>query len=161
MELAMTELNKKIRLLFFFALGISIAFPLGLLGIIFGAVFGMIPLMVIGIVITVSGFYAMPILWVRYGERRGDRTLLFIIENERIYTVSELALQTGYKEDDVRNRIRRMIHGRSLVGYLFINDTLELNIPAPPPTKKCTGCGAVMKHDGVKYRCEYCLGESE
>ncbi len=158
----MTVINRKLRLLFFFALGLSVCFPLGVLGIIFGAINNIVILLVLGIVFTVAGFYAMPLLWVRYGERRGDRTLLFMIEKENIYTVSGLAAQTGYAEDNIRDRIKRMIHDHILAGFLFVDDALILNTnekqeESAPPVKKCPNCGAQMKHDGTQYKCEYCL----
>ncbi len=158
----MEVINKKLRLLFSFALALSIGFPLGVLGIIFGAVFGIVFLLVLGILLTVSGFYAMPLLWVRYAERRGDRTLLIIIEKDYIYTVQGLQTQTGYTEENIRQRLARMIHDRILVGYIFEGDELILNNNerqknAAPPAKKCPACGAQMIHDGEIYRCEYCL----
>ncbi len=157
----MSVLNKKIGLLFGFSLGLSIGMPLGILGIVFGATGGNVFLLVGGIALTVAGFYVMPILWVRYAERRGDRTLFRLIEHEYIYTVSGLALQSGYAEENVRERIKRMIHDRALVGYLFIDDELTLNKnqkqkKAPLPAKKCPNCGAQMQHNGNHYFCEYC-----
>ncbi len=157
----MKRINKKIRLLFGFALGLSVGFPAGVLGIIFGAVNKIIPLMIAGIVFTVAGFYAMPLLWVRYGERRGDRTVLSMILHDNIYTISGLAAQTGYSENTVREKVKRMIHSRELSGYLLVDDVLELNTNVKQTaktreTKKCESCGAMMNFDGVKFVCEYC-----
>ncbi len=157
----MKRLNKRIRTLFFFALGLSVGLPAGIVGIVFGAVFKIIPLLVCGIILTVIGFYVMPILWVRYGERRGDRSLLYMIENDHLYTVKELSRQTNYPENEVRARIKRLILSRCLVGYLFQDDTLVLNTnekqaAAPKPSRTCRRCGAEMIHDGTQYFCEYC-----
>ncbi len=157
----MKKINKVLRLLFFFSLALSIGFPLGVLGIVFGATGGNTLLLVLGIVFTVVGFYVMPILWVRYAERRGDRTLCLMIEREHIYTVSGLAMQTGYTEENVRARIMRMIHGHILVGYLFREDVLERNQNEEQSadrrrTKKCPQCGALMVFDGLHFYCEYC-----
>ncbi len=160
------RINKKIRLLFGFALGLSIGFPAGVLGIVFGAVLGMIPLLVLGILLTVGGFYAMPILWIKYGERRGDRALLFMIEQEHLYTVKALALQTGQKESAIREKIKSLILSHILTGYLFRDDILELNenqkqTEGSRRTKKCDHCGALMAFDGLFFRCEYCKNVSE
>ncbi len=146
---------------FGFALGLSIGFPIGVLGIIFGAVNGWIAMMICGIVLVATGFYGMPLLWIKFGERRQDRTLLFMIEYEHIYTVSGLSAQTGFSEADVRQRIMRLIHAQALIGYLFRDDTLELNMNEKQTvrnrkTKKCRHCGAVMFFDGLRYRCDYC-----
>ncbi len=157
----MKKINKKIRLLFGFSLGLSVGFPLGVLGIIFGATKGITALLVCGIVLAVAGFYAMPILWVQYGEKRRDRNILNMIEHENIYTVSALAAQTGQPENVVRDKLKKMISSRELVGYLLVDDTLQLNTNAKQyapnrVAKKCEGCGATMLSDGEKFVCEYC-----
>ncbi len=157
----MKTINKKIRILFFFALALSIGFPAGILGIIFGGIKRMIPLMILGIVLVVAGFYAMPILWVQYANKRQDRTLLNMIEHEHIYTVQGLALQTGNNEKAVREKLKNMLRKRELVGYLLVDDTLELNTNVKQTaktrrTQKCENCGAMTRFDGVKFVCDYC-----
>ncbi len=162
----MDFLNKKIKTMFFIALALSVGFPLGVLGIIFGAVNGIIALLVAGIVFTAAGFYLMPILWVKYGELRGDRTLLFMIEHDRLRTVAALARQSGYAEKNVRERIMRLIRKRCLVGYIFDNDTLVANKDFSESSKDneekaygdliCPRCSALVKHNGKDYTCEYC-----
>ncbi len=157
----MQKLNNHIRLLFFLSLGSSIGFPLGVLGIVFGAVNGIIPLLVIGIVLAVIGFYGMPLLWIKYADRRHDRTILLMIENEYLYTVSGLARQTGFSENDVRTRIKKMILSRVLVGYLFEDDTLRLNTNSPQMgnagrTRPCECCGAIMRFEDHSFICDYC-----
>ncbi len=161
----MEKIDQQLRTLFAFALALSICFPLGVLGIIFGAVNWIVPLLVAGIILTVAGFYVMPILWVKYGEKRGDRTLLCAIQYDHIYTVRDLSIQTGYPEENVRMRIQRMILARQLTGYLFRNDVLELNInrrqtkesaQSSRRQRTCPGCGAQMFFDGLHFRCDYC-----
>ncbi len=158
----MQKLNKSIRLLFAFSLALSVGFPVGVLCIIFGAVNGIIPLLVTGIVLTVLGFYLMPILWLKYAERRGDRSLLFMVEHDGILTVDALARQSGYSADDVRNRLKRMIVSRALIGYLLDeNDTLinmrvKKQAESIAHTKKCACCGAPMVYENALFKCEYC-----
>ncbi len=160
----MNSLNKKIRTVFFISLALSVGFPLGILGIIFGAVNGIVPLLVLGIVFTALGFYLMPILWVKYAELRGDRTLLFMIEHDKLYTVSALARQSGYPEKDVSTRIMRLIRSRCLIGFIFENDTLITNREFSNNDNKekaysdliCPRCSALVKHNGKEYMCEYC-----
>ncbi len=157
----MEQINHSIRLYFWFALGLSVGLPAGVIGIVFGAVFWILPLLIIGILLAVAGFYVMPLLWIKYGERRGDRTLLRMIEQDYLYTVPELAAQTGYSEADVRARIKRPILSHALVGYLFRDDVLELNTNQKKTrgigcTRKCESCGAVMHFDGTQFRCDYC-----
>ncbi len=160
----MDKINTKIRVLFFFALALSIGFPLGVLGIIFGAINGITALLVLGIIFAVAGFYGMPLLWVGYGEKRRYRSLLLMIETEHLYTVSALAAQTGYSEKEIREKINKMIISRELVGYLFIDDMLVLNNnekqkKREPEIKqhRCECCGAMMIYEDGRYKCEYCL----
>ncbi len=157
----MERLHTRLRILFFFALGLSIGFPLGVLGIIFGAVYGKIFLLVVGILLAALGFYVMPILWVMYGDRRGDRTLLSIIETEHLYEVNALSLQTGYPPKDISRRILRLIHSRALVGFLFVGGTLVPNQKTAkkqtPESRTCESCGAPMQYREDHYFCEYCL----
>ncbi len=157
----MAKVNKRIKLLFWISLALSLGFPCGVLGIVFGAVKKIVFLLVIGIILTVGGFYVMPIMWVKYGEARQDRTMLFMIMNEHIYTVAGITAQTNFSEQTVRARINKMILNHELVGYLFIDDTLVVNTnrdakEIPYKTKKCENCGAEMLWNGEVFVCEYC-----
>ena len=157
----MNKLNKSIKTLFFISLGLSIGFPLGIICIVFGATKGLIPLLVLGIILTVAGFYVMPLLWMKYADKRQYRSLMNIIENEHIYTVRDLSNQTGYTENRIRDMIKYLINSAILRGYLFRNDTLEVNANIKQTAKnatkiKCDNCSAFMVFDGVKYVCEYC-----
>ncbi len=156
----MHKLDRTIRTLFAFALGLSVGFPLGILGIIFGAREGIIPLLVAGIVLTVAGFYVMPLLWLRYAERRQDRTVLRLVERDGMLTVAAIAAQLGHREEDVRARLQRLIRADMLVGYRFREDRLFSNDPSSPShagrKHLCASCGAAMVPDGAGYLCEYC-----
>ncbi len=157
--ITMQKINQSIRLLFAFALALSVGFPAGVLCIVFGAANGIPALLVTGIVLAVLGFYVMPILWLKFADRRHDRALLLMIEHDRLLTVADLAAQTGYSFDDVRNRIKRLIASRALVGYLLRDDLLlsaDAKKHAETNTKKCSCCGAPMTFDGIKFLCEYC-----
>ncbi len=155
------KINKKIRSLFWWALGLSIGFPLGIVALVFGAIELNIPLLVGGILLVIAGFYAMPILWVRYGDRRQDRNLLDLVLHEHIYTVGDLARLSGISEKNVREKLKKMLISRELSGYLLVDDVLELNTNTAQTaktvrTQKCANCGAEMCFDGAKFVCEYC-----
>ncbi len=158
----MEIIRRKLRLVFSFALGLSVGFPLGILGIVFGAVLSWWVLLAVGILFVVGGFYAMPLLWVKYADLRHDRTLLSMITEERILTVSALAAQTGFPEKEVRTRILRLLQSRALIGFLFENDTLLENTKAEeePPlyTMDCPRCAAPITSATRTFRCEYCGG---
>ncbi len=159
----MEKINKSIKLYFGFALGLSIAFPFGVLGIIFGAIYSLWALLALGITLAVAGFYAMPLLWVKFGEKRQDRSLLYMIEHEYLYTVPAIATQMGMDEKLVREKLRTFINKNIITGYLFVDDALIPNNNEKQEKKKlevrkkCDNCGAEMIFDGEKYLCEYCL----
>ncbi len=158
----MKKITKICKIIFALALALSIGFPCGILGIIFGASKHITVLLVLGIIFTVLGFYVMPILWVMYGTLRGDMGLLLMIEADGLHTVFDIANQTGYAIKDVRDRINKLIRKRWLTGYTFTDDEL-VPIGGRPtrekksyPAKACPRCGAQLPHDGEKYKCEYC-----
>lgn len=155
----MKKLNSVIKKLFYFALGLSIGFPLGVVLIIIGATNHQLLLLILGIMLSVLGFYAMPILWIQYGEKQMYKSLLSIIENEYIYSVEDLALQTGKPQNKVRNIIKHLINNQYLSGYIFKNDVLQVNNNAKQKhnaNKKCPNCGAKLRYCDGEYVCDYC-----
>lgn len=158
----MKKLNQKIQTTFIVALIFSIMLPGGILATIFGATKGMTALMVIGIVCIVLGFYGTPMIWISYANKRGLRTILNLIENENIFTVTELSEQLSKRRQDIVSSINALITGGYLTGYLFKNnETLYLNTNQKQSKKntlktKCPNCGAMMDSDGLNFVCGYC-----
>ncbi len=158
----MKKLNKRILLYFWFGLLLSVMFPSGILSVVFGFYNDLTALGVVGIVMTVAGFYGTPLVWMGYGSRRQDRAILYVIERDRIYTVSGIAGQTGYDGRFVRDRIKAMILSRMIVGYFFNDDTLTANEMArsdeetTTQARICVRCGATMIVRGEELFCEYC-----
>ncbi len=156
----MEKINKTIKTLFWFSLGLSIGLPAGILCIVFGAINKIVVLLILGIALVAAGFYVMPILWVKYGERRQHRTILYMVLHDHIYTVQDLATQMGWEDEKMRQTVKSLIASRYLVGYLFNDDVLELNTnkqqTRSAKTRKCPNCGGPMEFDGVKFVCDYC-----
>lgn len=156
----MERINKSIGKFLAVALSLSFGFPLGIVGIVFGATRGWTALLVVGIVLVVAGFYVMPLMWIKVGEKKQLRALLMLIENDYIYTVQELATQSNRKEDNVRTMIRKLIESSCLTGFLFKDDALILNDNVKQQKvrekKVCECCGAAMEDDGTRYVCAYC-----
>lgn len=159
----MEKLNKKINIFLIIAIILSIGFPLGILGIIFGATKSLSEIiLVMGILFTVAGFYVMPILWINYGELKRKRRILLLINNENIYTASSLARQLSIDEESVKNSIAYLIEKGYLTGFLFVDrERLMLNTNKKQtgetrPKIKCPNCGALMDYDEVVSVCEYC-----
>ena len=62
----MKAIEKDLRVTLIFAILLSFALVGGIPAIIFGASYGITPLLVIGIICTVAGFYGTPMMWVAY-----------------------------------------------------------------------------------------------
>ncbi len=155
----MKRMNRTLRTLFAVALVLSVGFPAGILGIIFGASYEMVPLLVAGIVFTVVGFYVMPILWLRYVERRRDRRVLQVVLSGANFNLSRLCELTGCSEEDVRTRIKRLLAAGYLPDYSFRDDILLRQgegVPDPFAARQCPQCAAGMVYAGGMFRCEYC-----
>ena len=60
----MKAIEKDLRVTLIFAILLSFALVGGIPAIIFGASYGITPLLVIGIICTVAGFYGTPMMWV-------------------------------------------------------------------------------------------------
>lgn len=143
------------------AILLTVFLPAGILGIIFGASKHITILLIAGIIATVLGFYGAPIAWIGVGTIKSNGVILNLIENENIYTVTDLASQTMRKPDEVRNSINQLILKGYLKGYLFKNDILEINTNQKQTgdvreKTKCPNCGGPMEFDGINYVCSYC-----
>ena len=158
----MEKLNSKIKLLFFVALIFSIMLPAGILQIIFGAINNITPILVLGIIFVVLGFYGTPLWWINYANKKRLKTVLNLILNEHIYSVSELSEQLSKNPKEISAIINQLIVGGYLTGYLFKNnETLIYNTNQPQTKKnslksKCPNCGAMMESNGVNFVCEFC-----
>ncbi len=157
----MQKIDKKVKTLFWVALGLSIGFPVGVICIVLGAVNGIWVLLGLGIALAVAGFYVMPIMWIQYGEKKQHKILQMMIEQEHLYSVDELATQMGQKPEKITQMIKYLINSRCLVGYIFKDGILELNTnqkqtARTKETKKCPNCGANMTSNSINYVCQYC-----
>ncbi len=154
----MDGLRKHIRLLFFTALSMSVGLPLGILAIVFGAIKWIVPLFACGIAFVAVGLIVTPFAWIRYVERRHDRKILRLIEREGVDTIADLSRRTGWSEWHVRGRVRRMMFLHLLEGYLLPNDRIAIDPrrSAVARTRRCDRCGANMRHNSIKFICDYC-----
>lgn len=152
----MKSLNKSIGILMLFAILLTIGFPCGIVGIVMGATKGMTWLLVIGIVFVVLGFYGAPIAWIKYGERKSLKSVLYSVCDEKIFAVNDLATQLNTNKKDIVGKINTLIEKRYLTGYIFKNqEVLEPNYKKNAQGQnKCPNCGAIMKGDGEE--CPYC-----
>lgn len=153
--------NKKVRQNLIMAIFLTLFFPIGVFGIIFGAANHITALLVVGIILTVLGFYGAPICWSTYGNKKSLDVYLRLILFENIYSLDDIATQTNTNKETVKQNILNLIQKGYLKGYILREDYLELNTNQKQSantkkTAKCNNCGGTMTFDGINYVCEYC-----
>lgn len=152
----MKSLKKNTIVALLVAILLTVCFPAGILGIIFGATKHITALLIVGIVATVLGFYVMPIMWIKFGELKSLQGLLTSIENDNIYDVKTLSTQLSKTVEQTQNDINTLIQKRYLTGFLFVEKQhLEPNNNQKKSQgNKCPNCGSLMSKDAD--HCEYC-----
>lgn len=157
----MEPIRRALRKSLVLAVIMTLLFPLGgvLLGV--GLGIGFVPMWAVGIACLGVGFYGCPIAWTAgYAPKKGYYRLVSAVEEEHIYTVTELAQQLGLSEKEVRNRIDVCFKNRWLVGYKREADGLTLNenkaLSEAVHGGVCPGCGAKVTFKGTETACPYC-----
>lgn len=156
----MERIDRQLRLLFILSLVSSVLFVAGIPMIIVGASHAKF-VMILGIIFTAVDFYAMPILWVNYGNQRTNRRLVYAVTQENLLTVPLLAAQLSLPAEQVRDRLTHCIQKLYIVGYFFDGETLTLNTRTAPAdqilTAVCASCGAKLEYrPGETPTCPYC-----
>ena len=152
----MKNLKKSINIYLLISLLLTICFPAGVVGIIFGASRHITALLVGGIIATVLGFYVMPMMWIKFAELKSWQGLLTAIESDNIYDVATLSTQLAKSQEQIQNDVNSLIQKRYLTGYLFVDKQhLEPNNNTKKTQgNKCPNCGSLISKD-AEY-CEYC-----
>lgn len=136
---------------------LSAALAAGIPMIPLGFANGIIPLGVIGIVLTVVGFYGSPLMWVRFADLRACGGVYGLITEDGLRSVSAIAGTLGQPVEKVRKTLTQLTSRRYLTGYVYDGgDTLSES--GDGGRLKCPDCGAPLTPDGDGYRCQYCGG---
>jgi hypothetical protein len=151
----MEYLQAKRKGMFYWALGLSIGFPAGVLMIIFGFIKGgiYIGMGITGIVLAIAGFYVMPLLWIRFGMLTKYTNYARQIINEGYRTVSLLAEQHGVNSKDVVNDIKTMIQKGYLPGFVLLDNE---RIVDKSDRRKFERMEAMRAGTLTKIKCPYC-----
>ena len=152
----------------FFAILLSVGFPCGIVMIVIGAKSDTFTL-VSGIVLTVAGFYVMPMLWVAYGNTAKYAKIAKVVEKNNIYNISDLSQQIGVKSENGLEIVREAIARGYLTGYRVKNNNeLELidnvkQLKTDYKTVKCSACGATYSYKRTDKNavCPYCGTHNE
>lgn len=135
----------------------------GIPAIPLGFTSGYIAVGIVGIVFTVIGFYGCPISWTAYANYAPLMRVVYAIEHESMYSVSEIATYLRKSEKTVQSIITKCIDKLYLEGYFFDGEKLTLNenkkLKQKTAYTKCPNCGAPLPAssgaDG-HIRCPYC-----
>ncbi len=157
----MATLNKELRIMLIMSVLSSVLLVAGIPMIILGASNGLTVIMVIGIVFTAVDFYACPILWVFYADKRFCKRVVFAIDKEKLRTVSSIASQLGMSEEQVYKTVKRCFEKGWLYGYLLDGKNITVNTAKGPEDTfvyaVCASCGASFSYRSTENGvCPYC-----
>lgn len=157
----MDKISKKTNLLLFFGIVSALLLVGGIPMIIVGAGKN-VPIMIIGIIFTAFDFYACPILFASYGSAISTKNTVRCVMLEHIYSVKDIAVQTGKNEETVKSEILKALEKGYITGLLFDGERLVLNENKKAErrllTAKCQSCGASVNYyaDEPNPACPYC-----
>lgn len=154
---------------FLIAFLISIGFIIGISMIILGFIKGDIVVGVLGIVLTILGFYGAPILWISFSSMSFRITLFEQITVDKIVSIKILSETNNKKEKFVLNEINYLISKRFLKNYIIDNNLYLIDVTDKNDlnkeifvknnhikTVKCNNCGAVLDITRGFGQCPYC-----
>jgi Zn finger protein HypA/HybF involved in hydrogenase expression len=154
----MKKLCKKQKIVFIFALFLSIGFVASIPAIIFGAINGITLLLVVGIIFAVLGFYGSPILWIQFGALNKTKRIVYAVDEEKIYTVEEISKQLQLSISEVKAQLITAINKNYIEGLLFDGEklTANKNKSTLKNLSRCENCGAPLKKTPDGKYCPYC-----
>lgn len=139
----------------------TIALVVGIPLIIVGATKGLWPVLTLGIICVVFGFYGSPMLWISYGECRALKRVVDAVMEENLTSVAEISQHLVLSEDVTKQQITKAINKKYIKGYIFDGETLKTNDKQAPKKKmvqkdKCKNCGGTLTETDEGWVCEYC-----
>lgn len=156
----MKSIEKTLKNSLILSICLSIGLVCGVPAIVLGAVNKITAVMVIGIVLTVIGFYGAPFSWVIYGANRSLRRLINAIKEERLYSIQDLAVHLSEPEKVIRANLNKCFAKGYLTGYKKDGDNVILNEGVALDKKEyyasCPFCGAKFTYTIDNPRCPYC-----
>lgn len=163
----MKKINGSIRRLLLAAFVSTVLFVVGIPALIIGATHtdawgaGGTALMVAGIAAVAVDFYAAPLLWIAYGNRRTLARVVLGVEKQGLNTVARLASHLRIKEDDARGYLDACFEKGYLDDYVRDGDTIRKFVPEQDPDEvehdvECPSCAAKFTYRGASGKCPYC-----
>ncbi len=97
----------------------------GLLMLILGAVNHISALLGVGIALLVLGFYATPLAWVQFGQKRQYDRVVKAVMIDHILSVNSISIHADVKPNEVVVHLKKAIHLGDLKGLTLIGDSLQ------------------------------------
>ena len=139
------DIKKSCRFKLILSLVLSVFLVGGIVSIIFGAT-SSTALLVIGIIMTVLGFYGSPISWVSYGNLVVEKAVLYAITEDHIESITAISQNLGISENDAKAKVNHLMSNRYLTGYKLQENGTLVAIEKANLTE-------TADH---KYKCKYC-----
>ena len=157
----MEKVNEKVKKQRLVMLICLLIFPIGVVFIVIGATHNIIPLPIIGAVMSMLGFYGGPISIVVYAKYRMEQKVMGAIIEKNANSVSAIARETGKNEGYVQTALLNIRKSGWLEGYYIVGEKLADGKTCEGVKKvayKCDGCGAsfVWDDSDAAPRCPYC-----
>ena len=147
---------------FYFATILSILFIPGILAIIFGSIYNMLWLTIVGCVIAIASFYGLPLLWVSYTVWSHRCRIIEVVKTEYTYSYSELAKKCGRPVKEIADHIKYLVAKGYLIGFTYDNEKLIRDSAADNSeyremhVVKCPHCGAEVVVNDDTTVCDFC-----
>lgn len=155
----MDKLKKDTGKFFIAALIMCILLPLGVLGIVFGAIlqtwYGWI-MLGLGAAVGLADFYVMPILWVKFGEYRKLQRIAASITDEHVYYIDMLAQRFQTRPNAMCDYVRTLIAKQYIQGYVFNNKRFVMKLQQRTVSVHCPNCGSNVNIYGAEGICQHC-----
>lgn len=157
----MKKINRKTSILLFAAIFSGICLFGGIPLIVIGATNEKVALLVLGIAMVAIDFYACPIFLIAYTNVLILKRTAKAVNEEHIYDVKNIAMQTGKPEEFIKQQIRVCLEKGYIVGFLFDGEKLTLNRNVKADKQflsyKCLNCGATVNYYSTEHPvCPYC-----
>lgn len=160
-----SKLDANIRKKRIVAIVLSIALVVGIPLIVVGAInlksFGL-PMMIIGIIFCVCGFYGTPIAWTSYGNKILYKRTIDAVTVENLRSVKEISSHINRPQKFVLQDLQTAIQNFELVGFTIDGDTIRRFEKKAEESVQvsvvCPNCGGINYCSELEnsVKCAYC-----
>ncbi len=158
----MGDINKSVRRHKVVAIVFSCCLACGIPMAACGGAFEIIPLIAIGALCVVAGFYGTPFSWVAYANKKKTKRVVDAIVEENYRSVSRISGHLGMPQKEVVAHVLYAIKKRELHGFTIDDDRIvrveNLKEEDIEHSVECPYCGGISYTNDLQKatRCGYC-----